>query len=461
MHEVELHCWETLSESEERARLALEASGAGVWSWDAETGRIDADQRYRDLYGFTRDQEIDAQVWQQRILPEDREQLLRQVGRSISSGQNWREEFRVQHPQRGVRLLEGYGRVRRDPTGRVLGLIGINLDITERDRAGAALRQSQAELKAVVDGAADGIITIDEQGTVRSFNRAAVTLFGYAEKDIVGKNVGLLMGEEDRSKHDEHMRRYMETGAAHLIGKGPREMMGRRRDGTMFPIELGVSEIDQDGKRLFIGIVRDVTQRKQAEATQRLLMDELNHRVNNTLATVQAMAVQTLRTTSNPVDFVESFRGRLQALSQAHHLLTKNAWQSVDLHELLAAQLVLRAGDESHIEAHGPAVWLKPQQAVHLGLVLHELGTNARKYGALSCDRGRVVITWDVAETPAGKRLRLEWQEQDGPSIAAPPQSQGLGSLLISRGIEHTLRGGVRHVFPPSGARCELEFPLN
>jgi PAS domain S-box-containing protein len=139
-----------------------------------------------------------------------------------------------------------------------------------------------------------------------------------------------------------------------------------------------------------------IIERKQAQESQRLLNDELNHRVKNTLVTVQAMAEQTLRKSRDPAHFVESFRGRLQALSRAHDSLMRRTWTGVDLESLIREQLLVGADQESPITYSGPDVQLKPREAVHLGLVLHELGTNARKYGALKVPEGRVSLSWHL-----------------------------------------------------------------
>jgi PAS domain S-box-containing protein len=449
--------WEPLSESEARARMALEACGAGVWSWDAASDEIAADARYRDLYGFGADETITSAAWQQRLHPADREQLVQRVAESLREGEQWREEFRIQHPALGVRWIEGYGHVRRDATGRLLGLIGINLDVTDRDRANVALRQSEARLKAVIDGAIEGIIAIDERGIVASFNRAAERIFGYGDLDVIGQNIKMLMPEPDRSGHDGYLRHYLDTGDAKIIGVG-REVLGRRRDGTLFPLHLGITEVNQDGQRLFIGVVRDITERKQAEERQQRLINELNHRVKNTLATVQAMAEQTLRNSADPVDFVRSFRGRVHALSRAHNLLTSSTWAGVDLEALVREQVA--AGGDERIACTGPAVEVKPQAAVHLGLALHELGANARTHGSLWVAEGRLDVRWSVEHDGDACTLVLSWVESGGPPVTRP-SSPGFGMQLVARGIKHTLRGEVRHSLEPTGATCIIRLPLS
>jgi two-component sensor histidine kinase len=193
----------------------------------------------------------------------------------------------------------------------------------------------------------------------------------------------------------------------------------------------------------------------QAQKTQRLLMDELNHRVKNTLVTVQAMAEQTLRKSRDPAHFVESFRGRLQALSRAHDLLMRRTWTDVDLEALIREQLVVGPGQDGAINCSGPEMKLKPREAIHLGLVLHELGTNARKYGSLTVPEGRLSVTW----RREGNFVEINWAESGGPRVD-PPRRRGFGTLLIERGLKVSLGGEARIAFEPSGLTCDMRLPL-
>jgi len=197
----------------------------------------------------------------------------------------------------------------------------------------------------------------------------------------------------------------------------------------------------------------DVTDRVLAERQQKLLVDELNHRVKNTLATVQAIASQTMRTTTNPQAFRESFESRLLALSATHDLLTATNWRAADLCDVLLVEL--RPFGESRYSADGPDVDLIPAEAVALGLVFHELATNAAKYGGLSNADGRVDVTW----TQADGRLELTWRESGGPAVAAPTR-RGFGSRLIEKSLEGQLAGHARLDFAPSGLVCTVAMPL-
>ena len=202
------------------------------------------------------------------------------------------------------------------------------------------------------------------------------------------------------------------------------------------------------------GITLDITERKQAEETQQLLVDELNHRVKNTLAAVQAIAQHTLRKSRDPTEFVESFAGRIQSLARVHSLLTAATWRGADLRDLIHDQLLQGSIDETRITAWGPPVRLEAQMTLHLALVLHELGTNAHKYGALSAPSGWVTIGWTVE----GGALRLRWQERGGPPVTSPT-SRGFGTTLIEQSVKSE-GGSARMSVGIDGVLWEVTLPL-
>jgi len=199
------------------------------------------------------------------------------------------------------------------------------------------------------------------------------------------------------------------------------------------------------------------TARRQLE-TQRLLLDELNHRVKNTLATVQSMARQTLRAAPDPAAFVAGFEGRLHALSRAHELFTRTIWTGADLAELIDEQLAVgTGGNGERIGACGPAVTLAPLVAQYIGLVIHELATNARKHGALLAPEGKVEIAWSV-KVGETRELALRWLESGGPSVR-PPEKRGVGLVMIERGLRH-IGAQVSLTFASAGVCCDVRLPL-
>lgn len=208
-----------------------------------------------------------------------------------------------------------------------------------------------------------------------------------------------------------------------------------------------------DNARLYQSAQAELAQRGQAEAHQRLLINELNHRVKNTLATVQSLAAQSLRSSDDLKTAREAFEQRLMALSSTHNLLTQSSWSSAELDDLVRQAAEPFAVDRFVFE--GPSVSLAPAPSLALSMALHELGTNALKYGALSAPEGRVRLTWDVVDG----RLTLSWVEEDGPPVARPSR-KGFGSRLISQALARELRGEVRLDFVSDGVRCEISFPL-
>jgi PAS domain S-box-containing protein len=201
----------------------------------------------------------------------------------------------------------------------------------------------------------------------------------------------------------------------------------------------------------------DVTDRVTAERQQKLLLDELNHRVKNTLATVQAIASQTLRTNAEPAAFREAFESRLIALSATHDLLTATNWRSAALRDVLLLELKPFGPERYSLE--GPEASLSPTEALTLGLLFHELATNAAKYGALSAPDGRVDVAWGLAPAAEGLRLELDWIERGGPKVS-PPTRRGFGSRLIERSLTGQMRGKALLDFAVDGLRCRILLPL-
>jgi PAS domain S-box-containing protein len=228
----------------------------------------------------------------------------------------------------------------------------------------------------------------------------------------------------------------------------------KRLDGTLGWVQSrAIPVFDEDGEILeWFGAARDVSERKRHDETQRLLLSELSHRVKNMLAVVQAIAQQTLRRANDPAEFAASFGGRIQSLSLMHGLLSQSGWQHAELREILRDQLA--AHEASRVVSSGPPVLLEPQVALHVALMLHELGTNSVKYGALSNAEGTVSVGWSVDDD----RLRLEWRERGGPPVKSPFK-RGFGTSLIEQTAKS--EGGGSHVYAEAdGIRWEITLPL-
>lgn len=218
----------------------------------------------------------------------------------------------------------------------------------------------------------------------------------------------------------------------------------------------------RDATGRIIGAVQislDISERKRGEEQRRLLVNELNHRVKNTLAVVQSIANQTLRNAESLPEAARALSSRLVSLAKAHDILTQENWVGADLEELADAALSPHAS-LGRFELSGPPVRLPPSQALSLAMAFHELATNAIKYGALSMEKGTVAIRWSVEESVAGKRLRIEWRERDGPAVSAPTR-KGFGTRMLERILDPDSAGTVGIEFPPSGVVCVFELVLD
>jgi len=344
------------------------------------------------------------------------------------------------------------------------GILGLTLCALFLAAAFAERRRQATAVRTVLNTVEDPIITMDAQGIVTDLNPAAARVFGYSPEEIVGRNVKMLMPEPYRSEHDGYLGAYLRTGQAKVIGRG-REVMGQRKDRSIFPLEIAVSEMVLSRRRMFTGVLRDITERKQIETErkrierhQELLVAELDHRVKNILAQVAVVAVSTRQGSHSIDEFLGSLNGRIQSMAAAHILLSKSGWQSVGLDALVRHQLAPYATD-TNIAISGTDIMLPAAEVQAVAKVLHELTTNAAKYGALSIPGGHVSVNWDRKPNGDGTNLSIVWQERDGPLVKSEAQSS-YGTDLIRNLIPHELGGKVDLVFGSEGVSCQIEIPI-
>ncbi len=247
------------ADSDRRVQLTLDLARLGTWSLDLTTGVAEADARERDLLGFSRDEALTGDGILARVHPDDLGGLRASVAASVAAGAQGihDSEFRVRLPGGIVRQIVRRGHVECDAAGQPVRLAGVSYDVT-------AAREAERVARAVLETTVDGIITINDRGRIDTFNPAAERIFGYAAAEVTGLNVSVLMPEPYHSEHDGYLQAYRETGRRRIIGIG-REVTGRRKDGSTFPMDLAVSETPTPGRLLFTGIVRDISERRALE----------------------------------------------------------------------------------------------------------------------------------------------------------------------------------------------------
>ena len=439
-----------LQESEQRFRLMAEHAPVMIWMCDAQGRCLHLNRMLRSFWNI-REDELAGFDWRTSMHPDDVERVMGAMGGALQRRDRVCVTGRYRNSDGAYRTLETVAHPRFGADGGFLGLTGVNTDITEREHAEKALRDSEERFRMVVEAAPSGMVMTDGSGRILMTNVLAETLFGYDRGELVGREIEVLVPAAVREMHPALRSRHM--AGSHTPVKG--EVMGRRKDGREIPLEVGVNPIvTSDGVRA-IATVADIAERKRTEAQRELLLAELNHRVKNTLAVVQGLAYQTFRNTDLAAR--RAFEGRLQALATAHDLLTRSHWESTSLDQLVNDALRPAGPNRARIVTTGPAIRLSPHAALTIALALHELFTNTLKYGALSNEEGSVRLDWQHLEREG--KLRIAWREDGGPPVV-PPRQRGFGSLLLERTLAHDLDGRVELAFEPSGVVCIIEMPI-
>ena len=332
-------------------------------------------------------------------------------------------------------------------------MIEVNNDITALNQA----ERTDALLRAIIETTAGLIYAKDREGRMLLANQPALDLIGKPWPEVNGRtDLEYLDDPAQAVLVMANDRRIMDAGRAEEVEELVGVEAGQPR------VWLSTKTPLRDTSQAVIGLVGvsvEITERKRAEARLRVMVDELNHRVRNTLATVQAIAAQTLRGADPAIR--DALEGRLIALAAAHDVLTQESWSGANLTDVLAGSLAhFRIMSSPRFKVSGPKLRLSPKAALALALGLHELGSNALRYGALSSPEGMVEISWEVTRD-AERRLRMSWTERGGPPVVPPPRI-GFGARLLERSLAMDLGGTVRLVFDdPAGVVCRIEVPLS
>jgi PAS domain S-box-containing protein len=321
------------------------------------------------------------------------------------------------------------------------------------EAAEEALRRTRTLFEKIYEYSPDAMIVVDGIGEIECANVQAEDLFGLSRECMLGQPIEMLIPERFRNRHRTERLNYMRNPETRSMGVDL-PLWGKRHDGSEFPADIMLKPVEIGRRRVVLAVVRDITERRRAEAHLQLLTREANHRVKNILSVVQAMAGQTKANSYE--EFLSKFSERIQSLSASHGLLVRGAWKDVQLADLVRSQLG-HFGDlieRRRIAASGPDLRITAAAAQTIGLALHELATNASKYGALSTNDGYVNIHWQAP----GDIFKMIWIESKGPPVK-PLRRHGFGTMVICEMVKQALDGEVRIDFERSGLAWRLTCP--
>jgi PAS domain S-box-containing protein len=446
-----------LRETEERYRLAAKATNDAIWDWDLGADRILWNEALTTLFGYTNLETTDA-WWKEHIHPDDRDRVVTDIQAVIAGGQeHWSAEYRFLRANGSEAHVFDRGFVTRDEHGRAVRMIGAMLDLTERKRAEAALRESEEFTRRILESSTDCIKVLDPNARLLFMSPGGMEVMEVEDFGAIeGCDWREFWSGPDQEKAREAVQTAIAGGNSRFQGHTP-TLKGRPRwwDVAVTPILGPDGSVDK-----LLSVSRDITETKHLEEHQRLLIHELNHRVKNTLATVQSIASQTLRNANTKEEAQAAFEARLFALSRAHNVLTRENWEGANLRKIVTEAIAPYSNArEARLHLNGPNVRLPPRMALALAMALQELATNAVKYGALANETGEIAIEWRLDGQRAPPCLHLRWEESGGPPVQAPKR-RGFGTRLIERSLALDLEADVDIRFAPTGVICTVDAPL-
>lgn len=396
----------------------------------------------------------DLPWWQ--TLPGPRKQVRRMMQTALA-GQQCREDVLFCNVGGAPRWLDFTLAPIAGPNGQTSGLVWSGNDITERRASEQALADSRERLRIATHAAQLGTFELNTASELISCDRRGIEILGLPGRETSLDDFMALVHPDDRARVRQEMADSL-TAPPDAAGKSAIYRV-TRADGTVIWVEAH-SSAKLGPEAQIVGTVQDITDRQRAQDRQSMLLNELNHRVKNSLATIQAIASHTLRHATSPEAFRVAFGGRLAAIAAAHDILVGNEESGADLHQLFKSQIGPYASfEQGQVVLNGPPVTLSPTVAHALGLVLHELATNASKYGALSAATGVLTVAWSVTTKEGRTYARIDWTERGGPPVT-PPTRSGFGSRLIDMTLTHTLDGEVQLSYEPTGFQAQLLIKL-
>jgi PAS domain S-box-containing protein len=448
-------------ESEERLAATYEAANVGITEAD-ETGRmVRVNDAICKILGRSRE-ELLSMTFLDYTHEEDREEDTSSYARQVRGEiESYAIRKRGRKPDGTIVYLDVHSSSARDADGHFLHGVRVVQDVTAAKRMEDRVRDSEQRMRELLEALPAAVYTTDANGQITFYNKACVEMAGRTPQigDEWCVTWRLYTPDGAPLPHDQCPMAVALKEDRAIRGV---EAIAERPDGTLVPFMPYPTPLhDADGKLIgAINMLVDISQRKQAENRQKTLIDELNHRVKNTLATVQSLAIQTAKHSEDLQDFSGRYERRLLSLARAHDLLTRRHWENAPL-DYLVREVVspLVAEAEERVDIRGPSVRLSPRAALSLTMALNELATNATKYGALSTESGSLSLTWEIVGKGESAVMGFTWMEQGGPSVKAPTR-RGFGTRLMERCVERDLGGELDLIFEPEGLCCRMTVPI-
>ena len=311
----------------------------------------------------------------------------------------------------------------------------------------------QRNISLLLESAPNGFVLVDGRGTIKLVNASAEKLFGYGRDELIGKNIEALVPDPYVVEHRKVRAAYQEKPEVRMMGLG-RDLSGRRRDGSEFPVEIGLNPVGHDGNAAVLATVMDISTRKRAEEHQHLIIGELEHRTRNLFAVIQAVIANSLKGVKTIAEAGYVLNGRVKSLSQAYTLLADAAWEGASLSQIIAGQVLLYS---KRVAIDGCEITVTPRAAQQFAMIAHELATNALKYGALSVPDGRVSISGRTDRYDGVGSFIFSWKETGGPRVSQPTR-RGFGSAILLEAAEQF--GSVTMNYLPEGLVYQLNLDL-
>jgi PAS domain S-box-containing protein len=455
-------------ETEAQFAVLAESLPQLVWS-SRPDGSVDyVNRRWCDFTGLSGEHFL-GDGWEAAIHPDDLPQVLGRWQRSLGTGQDYEWEYRVRNAAGDYEWFLSRAIPIQDLTGKITRWFGTSTNINAQKKAEQALRMLESQYRLALEAAELGTWQIDLENDLFTWDEVSCALFHVPHNglhNLTLEEAWAMVHPEDVAGVKARVEAAVAPGSD---GQYDSEYRAVLPDGKLRWFRShGQALYSDDGGThravLLYGVVSDITERHALEEGQKLLTRELNHRVKNLFAIANGMVSMTARTAKDPKDMANALRGRLSALSRAHELVQpsltteQSSGADVELARLIEAVLEpYRQTGQSRIEIDGPSVFVGSNTTTSLALVLHELATNAAKYGCLSCVEGELAIRWTVP----GENVDLIWTESGGPIIESPPTFEGFGTQLAQRSITGQLGGTLDREWRSEGLRVHMILPLD